>query len=113
MIEYIGKTVKVIIDRPLGSKHPRFDHYYPINYGYIPNTLAGDGMEIDAYILGVDKPIKEFTGIVIAVIKRFDDVEDKLVVADSQKKHTKEKVKDLTIFQEKYFNSMIIMKQDL
>ena len=44
MKTYLGKEVKVIIDRPLGSCHPKFDMIYPINYGYIPNTVAGDGM---------------------------------------------------------------------
>ena len=55
--------------------------YYPINYGYVPGVMALDGEEQDAYILGVDKPIKEFIGKVIAIIHRIDDVEDKWVVA--------------------------------
>jgi len=35
-LEFLNKEVKVIIDRPLGSKHPKFAFEYPINYGYIP-----------------------------------------------------------------------------
>ena len=73
----IGKVVKVTIDRPLGSCHPNHsDLYYPVNYGYIEGTIAGDGEAQDAYILGVDKPVTEFVGRVIAVIHRKNDVEE-------------------------------------
>lgn len=106
---YLGKVVDVIVDRPLGSYHPKHaDIYYPINYGYIPNTMAGDGEPVDAYILGVDKPIKEFTGLVIAVIHRFDDVEDKLVVAPQDKLFSKDDIVQAVRFQEQYFHSEII-----
>ena len=73
----IGKTVKVIIDRPLGTYHPKHkDMYYPINYGYIEGIAAPDGEEQDAYVLGVDKPLDEFEGKIIAIIHRYDDVEE-------------------------------------
>ena len=63
----IGATVTVTVDRPLGSYHPEHkDMYYPVNYGYIKGITAPDGEEQDAYILGVDKPVSEFTGQVIA-----------------------------------------------
>ena len=40
----IGKTVTVIVDRPLGSYHPKKkDVYYPVNYGYIECVMALDG----------------------------------------------------------------------
>ena len=48
---YLGKEVLVKVDRKLGEKHPNFDFLYPVNYGYIPNTLSEDDEEIDAYIL--------------------------------------------------------------
>lgn len=59
----------VTVDRPLGSYHPEHtDLYYPINYGYIKGTMAPDGEEENAYILGINEPVKEYTGKVIAVI---------------------------------------------
>ena len=76
----IGDTVTVTVDRPLGSYHP--DHpslYYPINYGYLKGTAAPDGEEEDAYILGIEKPVKEYTGKVIAVLS----IRDFLCVARS------------------------------
>ena len=100
----IGKTVKVIIDRPLGSYHPKHkDLYYPINYGYVPDVMGGDGEEQDAYILGVDTPIKEFSGTVIAIIHRLDDVEDKWVVAPDGMSFTEEEIFQAVKFQERYF----------
>ena len=45
----IGKTVTVIVDRPLGSYHPKHkDLYYPVNYGYIEGVMGGDDEEQDA-----------------------------------------------------------------
>lgn len=96
------------IDRPMGSKHESFDIHYPINYGYIPDTVAPDGEELDAYVLGVFIPIKEFTGRCIALIHRTNDKEDKLVVAPENMKFSDEEIRALTKFPEYCFESIII-----
>ena len=104
----IGKIVKVIVDRPLGSYHPEHpDMYYPINYGYIEGTLAADGEEEDAYILGIDKPVDEFTGRIIAIINREDDVGFKWIVAPEGVTFTEEEIMQQVHFQEQYFKSTI------
>ncbi len=104
----IGKEVTVIVDRPLGSPHPEYqDMIYPINYGYIEGIYAGDGDEQDAYILGVDSPISEFTGTIIAVVHRFDDVEEKWVVAPSGSSFTIEEIQQRIDFAERYYHSEI------
>ena len=106
----IGNIVKVTVDRPLGSYHPKHkDIYYPINYGYIEGIIAPDGEEQDAYILGVDNPVKEFVGKIIAIIHRFDDVEEKWVVVPEDVSFTKEEIMQQVEFQEKYFKSEIRM----
>jgi len=105
---FLGKTVKVKIDRPIGSKHESFDIHYPVNYGYIPDTVAPDGEELDAYVLGVLVPIKEFTGRCIALIHRTNDNEDKLVVAPENVEFSDEEIRTLTKFPERYFESTII-----
>ena len=105
----IGKIVKVIVDRPLGSYHPvHKDLYYPINYGYIEGIFALDKEEQDAYVIGVDEPIKEFTGVVIAVVIRRDDIEVKWIVAPVGVNFSKKEIKDMIRFQEQYFQSEII-----
>ena len=107
----IGKSVTVTVDRPMGSFHPEHkDLYYPINYGYIKNIFANDGEEQDAYIIGVNEPVSNFTGKVVAVIKRFNDNEDKWVVAPSDFDATKEYIIEKTNFLEQFFNIEIIME---
>ena len=50
----LGKIVKVTVDRPLGSCHPKHLYIcYPVNYGYVKGVMATDGEEQDVYILGV------------------------------------------------------------
>ena len=106
----IGKVVKVVVDRPLGSHHPKHnDLIYSVNYGYIPGIFAPDGEEQDAYILGVDKPVAEFEGKVIAIIHRLNDIEDKWVVADENKVFSKEEVENSVAFQERFFDIEIEM----
>ena len=107
-IKYLNKTVTVKIDRPLGSKHPDWDLIYEVNYGYIPNTISGDGEELDCYVLGVDKPLDSFTGKCIAIIHRTNDNDDKLIIVPDGMNFTDEEIRNLTNFQEKYFKSIII-----
>lgn len=107
--QYLGKLLKVIIDRPLGTKHPSHDFFYPINYGYIPGTVSGDGEEIDAYIIGEFEPLEKYVGIVVAIIKRENDNEDKLVISKEINKYNKSQIEALVEFQERFFISSIIM----
>ena len=106
----IGKVVKVTVDRPLGSYHPDYtDMYYPVNYGYIEGVYANDDEEQDAYILGVNEPVRYFEGRVIAIIHRLDDVEDKWVVVPEGVSFTKEEIMQQVFFQEQYFKSEVRM----
>ncbi|HHU72834.1 MAG TPA: inorganic pyrophosphatase [Clostridiales bacterium] len=106
----IGEIVTVTVDRAMGTYHPeRKDMYYPINYGYIEGVMAPDGEEQDAYILGVSKPVEKFTGKVIAVIHRNDDIEKKLVVAPENMTFSKDEIMGEVLFQERFFDSKVIM----
>ena len=106
----MDKLVNVVMDRPLGSYHPEHkDMYYPVNYGYIPGIMAPDGEEQDAYVLGVDVPLIEFVGEVVAIIKRNDDIEDKWVVVPQGMDISKDEIEKQVHFQEQYFDSRIEM----
>ena len=105
---YIGKIVEVKIDRKMGSKHPTYEFIYPVNYGYVPNTISGDGEELDCYVLGVFEPIDIFKGKCIAVIHRLNDNDDKLIVVPDDLSYTNEQIKALTEFQERFFDSEIL-----
>lgn len=106
----IGKIVTVTIDRPMGTYHPEYpDMYYPINYGYIKGIIASDEENQDAYILGVEYPLDEFSGTIIAIIQREDDIEDKWVVVPTGMNFSKDEIIRQVHFQEKYFNSKVVM----
>lgn len=104
---YLNTLVNVHIDRKMGSKHPKHDYIYPVNYGYIPNTISGDNEELDAYILGVFEPLENFTGKCIAIIHRLNDNDDKLIVVPNEKNFTNNEIQVLTEFQEIFFKSEI------
>lgn len=110
---YLGRRVRVVVDRPLGSRHPRRpETVYPINYGYLPGTRSGDGAPTDAYVLGVDEPVREADGVVVAVVRREDDAEDKLVVACEGRRFTAGEIAVLVDFQERFFASRIDIEPD-
>ena len=109
--DYLGKIVKVKIDRPLGTKHPKHGFEYLVNYGYVPNTISGDGEELDCYVLGVDTALNEFCGKCIAIIHRLNDDDDKLIVIPKEMNNEdfdNEKICQQTHFQEQWFKSEII-----
>ena len=106
---YLGKRVTIGIDRPIGYVHhkEKYDLHYPINYGYIPEVLGGDGEEMDVYLLGVDKPVEEYDAHIIAIVHRANDVEDKLVGAPEGIHFTAEEIAAAVHFQEQYYETEI------
>ena len=108
---YLGKTVEVVIDRPIGHTHVTkgITLHYCLNYGYLPGVTGGDGEEQDVYILGVKEPLKRFRGRIIAAVCRTDDNEDKLVAAPEGVTFTAEEIRKATWFVEQYFDSAVRM----
>ena len=104
----IGTNVEVTIDRLLGSKHPKHDFIYPVNYGYIKGITAPDGDELDAYVLGVFEPMKKYTGKCIGIIFRDDDDDAKLIVVPEDKDYSDEQILALTEFQEQWFKPKVV-----
>ena len=105
---YLGKTVEIRIDRPLGSTHPSHPELvYPINYGHIPGVIGGDGEELDVYLLGVEEPVDTYLAPIIAMIHRHNDTEDKLVAAPEGKHFTQEEIAQAVAFQEQYYESEV------
>ena len=106
----IGRKVRVMIDRPIGSHHPEYPEImYECNYGYIEGIIAPDGEEQDAYVLGIFEPIDSFEGIVIAEIIRKNDIESKWVVAPTDAKFTEKEIREAVNFQERFFDIIVLM----
>lgn len=109
---FLGKTVDIIVDRPIGSVHPKHrDIIYPVNYGYIPNVFSGDGEEMDVYLLGVDVPVEKYKACIIVIVHRHDDVEDKLIAAPKGVNFTEDEISKAIYFQEQYFDTVIEMQE--
>lgn len=111
--KYLNQKVRVKIDKKMGSRHPKHGFIYPVNYGYIPNTISGDGEELDCYVLGVFEAVDEFEGKCIAIIHRLNDDDDKLIVVPNNRNFTNKEIEVLTEFQERFFEHEIIRKDIL
>ena len=105
--EFINRILRIEIDRPLGTNHPQHGFLYPVNYGFLPGTISGDGEDLDAYVLGVGVPLDFFIGECIAIIHRLDDDDDKLIVVPTGTTLSDEEIGSLTHFQEQWFTSEI------
>ena len=106
---YLGKTVKIKIDRPVGYVHKKENYslIYPVNYGFIPDVLGGDGEELDVYLIGVNEPVTEFECKIIAIVHRHNDIEDKLVGVPVGLHFSKEEIEKAIYFQEQYYDTEI------
>lgn len=107
-LDYLNKIITIKIDRPMGSKHPKHGFIYPVNYGYVPNTISGDGEELDCYVLGIYEPLTTFTGKCIAIIHITNDNDDKLIIVPENTMFTDDEIRVLTAFQERFFESEIL-----
>ena len=112
MTTFLGRRILVTVDRPMGSRHPRHaDILCPINYGFVPGTVSGDGMPVDAYLLDVDEAVERAEGVVIALIVRADGGEDKLVVAPTGIRYTVEQITEQVEFQERFLDSRVVLSE--
>lgn len=108
---FLGKQVCIKIDRRMNSKHPKYGFTYPCNYGYVPDTMNEDGKEVDVYLLGIREPVEEFDGKCIAILHRYNDYDDKLIVVPSRTSITSDEIRKMTNFQEQYFSSEIVREE--
>jgi inorganic pyrophosphatase len=106
--KYLGQNVEVTIDRQLGTKHPKWNFTYTVNYGYLEGIKAPDGEDLDAYVLNIDVPVERFNGKVVAIVHRLKDDDDKLVVVPENQNVTDDEIEKATEFQEKFFEHEIV-----
>ena len=107
---YLYQTVQVKIDRPKGSKHPKYGFEYPLNYGFVPFTKSGDGEELDVYVLMENEPLTEYVGRCIGIIHRINDDDDKLIVVPEAYDLADEQIEEEIKFQEKWFKHILLRK---
>jgi inorganic pyrophosphatase len=67
------------IDRPRGSAHPRYpDVRYPLDYGFLGQTMASDGGGIDVWVGSL--PERRVTGAIVTIDALKRDAEVKLLI---------------------------------
>jgi inorganic pyrophosphatase len=70
---------ELVIDRPHGSAHPRYPEvYYPLDYGYLAGTRAGDGDGIDVWV--GSRPEQRVSSIICTVDSLQRDAEIKILL---------------------------------
>ena len=106
---YLGRTVEIAIDRPIGYVHAKktYTLTYPLNYGYLPGVIGGDGEELDVYLMGVETPVSSYTARIIGVVHRENDEEDKLVAAPEGRVFHQGEIAAAVEFQEKYYKTRV------
>ena len=102
----LGKKVIVTVDRKINSMQHGI--IYELNYGYIEEMTALDGDSQDAYIINETELFDVFEGYVVAIIKRLDDIEDKLVVSKTKDDVNLKDIERQVSFQERFFKHIII-----
>ena len=110
LADWVGQTTRVVVDRPLGSTHPEHGYRYEVNYGFVPSVMAPDGEELDVYLLGTDESLEVCERAeVVAIVRRRDDIEDKLVAVVGGEAWDVEKIAAAVRFQEQFFDSFVEM----
>jgi inorganic pyrophosphatase len=106
--DWIGQSIRVVIDRPLGSPHPDYGFRYEVNYGFLPGLIAPDGEEQDVYLLGTGEPLEVCEAAeVVAIVRRRNDLEDKLVAVVGAETWDAAKIQAAVRFQEQFFDSYV------
>ncbi len=107
----LGRTVHVVIDRPMGSVRPAHGgRGCPVNDGCVPHLLAGDGKAQGACVLGVDCPVDAFDGVVAAVVHRKGALGDKWVVCPEGYAPAREEILETVDVAERHFDIELEMK---
>ncbi len=109
--EYLGKEVTLEIDQAYGTTYK--GAVYEANYGFVPGTVAPDGLGLDGYFLGPQEPLTTATGMCIAIVHRLEDDDDKLIVVEKGSQWSKEQVAQAVHFKEQHFKHEIILWNEI
>ena len=78
-LDRLAAACALVVDRPAGSSHPRYPELqYPLDYGYLQGSHAGDGAEVDCWVGSL--PERAVTGVVITVDLLKRDAEVKVLL---------------------------------
>ena len=74
-MEALVATSPVVIDRPKGTRHPRYPKMvYPLDYGYLEGTSSMDGGGIDVWVGSESARTFTALGLIVDLVKRDSEV---------------------------------------
>ncbi|QQE10428.1 inorganic pyrophosphatase [Planctomycetota bacterium] len=106
--KFIGRRVKVLVDRPLGSTDPTFGYTYPVNCGHVLEESDCSSSNLDVYVLGLCDPINAFEGDCIAVIHSEDATQNKLVIVPAGAMLSDEAIIEGVQFKERHNQPQVV-----
>ena len=92
----LGRYVRVKVTSPIHSKNPATGVTYGLNYGEINFVTARKREVLNAFVMGIDHPVKTFDGRVIASVEK--DGERYYVVAPKSKRYINHDVEQALAF---------------
>lgn len=66
----LGKYVRINVTQPINSFNKQYGYQYVLNYGVIQNSVKPGHPAQWAYIMGINHPVRNFDGRVIARVRR-------------------------------------------
>lgn len=100
----LGKYCSVSVCRPVGYVDTAYGFTYPVNFGFANVKRVKLNKRIGAYILGINHPVREFDGRVIAVLTNKQTGENLLVVAPKSKRYIVHEIDDMMSFLKPHFD---------
>jgi inorganic pyrophosphatase len=74
-LDQLVASSAVVIDWPKGSRRPHWpDRPYPLDYGHLEATRAGDGREIDVWIGEHSSGLVTACGVTVDLYKRDSEI---------------------------------------
>ncbi len=92
----LGKFVRVQVTAPIHSVDEATGFTYQLNYGEIRLVTSRSKSTLNAFVMGIDRPIRVFDGVVIASL--YKDGKATYVVAPKSRKYIIHDVKKATAF---------------
>ena len=78
LCDELVRSNAVEIDRPKGSRYPRWSFVYPMDYGFLRGTKSNDGAGVDIWRGSLEEAA--LTGVIVTVDTLKKDCEIKLLL---------------------------------
>ena len=96
----LGKFIRIKVTNPIGSLNRQYGYTYKLNYGTLEGRKQFDHRFCGAYILGINHPVRNFDGRVIAILHRNGERKGILIVAPKSTRYIQYQIADAIAFAE-------------